>query len=168
MIDYKLAKEIGATHIHVNGDFYKLLSGKWMNYPTSEGESDWEESSIKDGRVGVLLSEIKRTRTEYEKVTESIFDLKDEFERGELYCKHEFAREYSQVINTQTLAQSLHCGYCFRKVEKEIDWRDESHGYLAAKTGFHWLTPIAEVINDESDCFLELCRVALRANGEIE
>lgn len=66
-----------------------------------------------------------RTRTEYEKVTESIFDLRDEFERGELYCKHEHARECTQITNTQTLAQALHGGYCYRLVEKEIDERQE-------------------------------------------
>lgn len=124
---------------------------------------------LDEGSKRLTLSDIKpRTRTEFVKVTESIFDLRDEFERGELYCKFEHAREYTQITNAQTLSQALHRGYCYRLVEKEIDWRDESHGYLANKTGFHWSTPIAEVINDESDCFLELCRVTLRANGEIE
>ena len=111
------------------------------------------------------------TRTEYEKVTESIFDLRDEFERGELYCKHEIAREFTQVINTQTLAQALHGGYCYRLVEKEIDWRDDVYEWQhTAKVGIY--TPldftVAHLISAHPGKFLELCRVALRANGELE
>lgn len=66
-----------------------------------------------------------RTRTEYVKVTESIFDLREEFERGELYHKFEHAREYSKVKNTESLSQALNNGCCYRKVEKEIDERQE-------------------------------------------
>lgn len=39
-------------------------------------------------KITPIKNQPKRTRTEYEKVTESIFDLRDEFERGELYCKN--------------------------------------------------------------------------------
>lgn len=171
----KKAIEFGFSHQGYrdrNLDWYNLgfigICEGWGN--DRLGQSMVENEKINDYECKKLtLSDLKpRTRTEYEKVTESIFDLRDEFERGELYCKFEHAREYTQITNAQTLSQALHRGYCYRLVEKEIDWRDESHGYLANKTGFHWSTPIAEVINDESDCFLELCRVTLRANGEIE
>lgn len=114
----------------------------------------------------------KRTRTEYEKVTESIFDLRDEFERGELWCKHEFANDYSKVINTQTLAQSLHGGYCFRKVEKQLDWCDECMNYFKCCPHLCEDDKIINIISGNDSAFaegqfLELCRTALRARGEL-
>lgn len=169
-----LINKLGISGISLGGhnieDAIEVHRANWCRSGWDASFTKANENGLDVGSRRLTLSDLKpkRTRTEYEKVTESIFDLREEFERGELYCKHEFAREYTQIINTQTLAQALHGGFCFRKVEKEIDWRDESHRYLANKTGFHWSTPIAEVINDESDCFLELCRVALRANGEID
>ncbi|AVR75852.1 hypothetical protein ValSw33_28 [Vibrio phage ValSw3-3] len=113
------------------------------------------------------IATVKRTRTEYEKVTESIFDLRDEFECGELYrLRKDDIDGYVKVTDLKVLVEEIKgCGI-FRLVEKEIDWRCEVHAKL--QSYYHWSTPIAEVINDESDCFLELCRVALRVNGEIE
>ena len=121
----------------------------------------------------LTISDLKpRTRTKYERVTESIFDLRDEFERGELYCKHEHAREFTQVINTQTLAQALHGGYCFRKVEKEIDWREEVSNFVDDKYSYitiHENGAADALLAASSNInFLELCRVALRANGELD
>ena len=113
------------------------------------------------------LTPLLRTRTEYEKVTESIFDLRDEFERGGLYSYY-MNGKHTKVTNEDDLLENYKDKNLYRKVEKDIDWRDEVHECLSG-IGYHWATPIAEVINDdESDYFLELCRVALRANGEIE
>lgn len=71
----------------------------------------------------LTLSDLKpRTRTEYEKVTESIFDLRDEFERGELYG------DDNGVTKIETLAHLGACcqaGNAFKKVEKEIDERQD-------------------------------------------
>lgn len=124
----------------------------------------------------LTLSDLKpRTRTEYEKVTESIFGLRDEFERGELYCKFEHAREYTQITNAQTLSQDLHRGCCYRLVEKEIDWQDEVVRFMEGepKIGKQMKPELLRELNIEWDHmtdgdFLEMCRVALRANGEIE
>lgn len=123
----------------------------------------------------LTLSDLKpRTRTEYEKVSyDSAWKAaKDHEERKlELWRKSDLSEVIKgnnwKAIQSPSEAALYHFDL-YLKVEKEIDWRDESHGYLANKTGFHWSAPIAEVINDESDCFLELCRVALRANGEVE
>lgn len=63
-----------------------------------------------------------RTRIEYEKVTESIFDLRDEFERGELHG------DDAGVTKIETLAHlgaCCHTGNVFKRVEKEIDERQE-------------------------------------------
>lgn len=71
----------------------------------------------------------KRTRTEYEKVTESIFDLRDEFERGELYWWYESdCKDKSEFVGIRSeydLSTYFAKGNIYRKVEKEIDERQE-------------------------------------------
>lgn len=64
-----------------------------------------------------------RTRTEYEKVTESIFDLRDEFKRGELYSKHKNKEKYYQINTEVWVVNAINNNNVYRKVEKEIDWR---------------------------------------------
>lgn len=81
------------------------------------GQGSRKQLTIKD------LKKEKPTPTKFVKVEESIFDLKGEFEHGELYQKPEFARDYSLVSNVQALASALDGGFCYRQVE--IDWRDE-------------------------------------------
>lgn len=128
----------------------------------------------------LTLSDLKsRTRTEYEKVTESIFDLRDEFERGELYFTANGDIDNMRVIETELhLVQLLKShmeftnrGYVYRSTEKQVDWREEVHAWQhTKKVGIY--TPLDFVVSDliesHPDKFLELCRVALRANGEIE
>lgn len=128
----KKAIELGFAH-----QGYRDRDFSWYNLEFIGICEGWDndrlgQTMIKNEKINdyeckklTLLDLKPRTRTEYEKVTESIFDLRDEFERGELYCKHEDAREYTQITNTQTLAQALHSGICYRKVEKEIDERRE-------------------------------------------
>lgn len=113
------------------------------------------------------LEKPKRTRTEYEKVTESIFDLRDEFERGELYADD---KGIVRIQGFAHLGGSCQVGTIYRKVEKEIDWRDEVCDHFGDCQWFDGGTSIGNAIMSEhaSGEFLELCRVALRANGEIE
>ena len=82
-----------------------------------------------ESRKQLTIKDLKKEKpTKFVKVEESIFDLKGEFERGDLYQKPEFARDYSLVSNVQALASALDGGFCYRKVE--IDWRDELDSYL--------------------------------------
>lgn len=120
----------------------------------------------------LTLPDLKpRTRTEYEKVTESIFDLRDEFERGELYeslCG-------SKLENEHDFIYAYTNDHIVRKVEKEIDWQDEIVRFMAGepKIGKQMKPELLRELNIEWDHmtdgdFLEMCRVALRANGEVE
>lgn len=142
----------------VDGDFFNV--GCWFAYA----------DRIKEECRELTLSDLKpRTSTEYEKVTESIFDLRDEFERGELYMK--LSGELLPVPNETQLSILLDHKQCYRKIEKEIDWRDGIYEWQhTKKIGIY--TPldftVAHLISAHPDKFLELCRVALRANGEIE
>lgn len=64
----------------------------------------------------------KPKQTKFVKVEESIFDLKEEFEKGELYAVN--GREKHFVINNEGwLTNAKSNGNVYRKVE--IDWRDE-------------------------------------------
>lgn len=178
MIDYELAEKIGATHIHRNGDFYKVSYFKWMSYNTDLRY--WEESMLIAAKVFDMLKPIppKRTRTEYEKVTESIFDLRDEFERGELYFSEWSKGEVFVQIKTEALLLgNIQADNLYRRVEKEIDWHSELDSYLnkPSDDGFEKELPtrVCITLNDiefhlTGSEYLESCRVALRANGELD
>lgn len=136
-------------------------------YLLSNDEGDF----IFDGIDSNITTVKPHTRTEYEKVTESIFDLRDEFERGELYFKCSEG-DWVQAVHESEVVHFLNNCALYRKIEKEIDWRDEVMKYLF-ENDYHnsrietndWVEIKQSFKNDE---FLEMCRVALRANGEIE
>lgn len=194
------ADAVVAYWYNVNGDSFSV--GCWYHYAgqikeecreltLSDLKPNKEESAVKTldmlGYVyhGAELWEppVKKpkTRTEYVKVTESIFDLRDEFERGELYHKFEHAREYSKVNNTEALSQALNCGCCYRKVKKEIDWRESVREFLESCKQISNSSQLesftykggcsdrnVQIENELHDNeFLELCRVTLRALGEL-
>lgn len=140
----------------VNGRFDYLLEGerKYIACMTEfcrNGQSEWS-SNYCDVRAlkKLTISDLKpRTRTEYEKVTESIFDLRDEFERGELYFKYSQGIE---VIKTeQMLLAQIERDGVHRKVEKEIDERQEfidNAYYLAQSCGAYDVEEVAGIMYD--------------------
>lgn len=168
-IDYELVEKIGATHynsgredcfepVRLNRgviEFYAQESDRWL--PTS-----WNDiTHIKP------IPPKPQVRVEYEKVTGSIFDLKDEFENGELYEPDN--GEYEKITLESDLVELYGFGLIYRLVERSSDWRDdvsdfidkcknESGSFGASRHG-------SKSISD--DDFLEMCRVALRANGEL-
>lgn len=116
-----------ATHIHDNGDFYKRCDahefGSWLNFNPTNGF--WTKSMMQKGREIELLTEIKPTPTKFVKVEESIFDLKEEFERGELYrvyAHHGDDPMYGAIDSEFSLIQAADRSNIYRKVE--IDWRE--------------------------------------------
>jgi hypothetical protein len=65
---------------------------------------------------------------------------------------------------------------CYRRIEKPVDWRDEVKNYLDSvcdenDDDFSGMTVSSTdwefLFNPDDDEFLEMCRVALRANGEL-
>lgn len=140
------------------------------------GQADYVDEMIKRLKCRkLILSDLKpRTRTECEKATESIFDLRDEFERGELYwwyesdCKDK--SEFVEIRSEYDLSTYFAKGNIFKRVEKEIDWRVDADNYFLKTKYLGIDCTIEEAItrSDYCDEFLELCRVALRANGEVE
>lgn len=114
-----------------------------------------------------------QVRVEYEKVTESIFDLKDEFERGELVFHDR--DEYIGIVGADNLCKFYADGNVYRLVEKPVDWQKSLLDFL-------YTQPVGEEALEEqlaselsnmpwkhtsTEDFLEMCRVALRATGEL-
>ncbi|AUR89733.1 hypothetical protein NVP1131O_64 [Vibrio phage 1.131.O._10N.222.49.A8] len=65
-----------------------------------------------------LLSKEPQKQYKYEKVTESIFDLKDEFERGELYSTNSIGDGFYLIADSVYLAKEYGGGSpIYRKVE---------------------------------------------------
>lgn len=96
-----------------NGDLYvNSISGVWLK-----------------GKEQIFTSDFKpqkptRTKVEYVKVTESIFDLKDEFERGELH--YTFGDEEWFVFNDEpSLLDGFKEKNIYRRIETPITERDE-------------------------------------------
>ena len=70
----------------------------------------------------VDIKELSKPKpTKFVKVEESIFDLKEEFEGGELYFLHAFG--YDQIDDINMLLVRWEEKRVYRQVE--IDWRDE-------------------------------------------
>ena len=180
-IDYELVNKIGATHYcDKTYRLYKVSAMTLLVYI----DDDWKLCL-----AGVAaLNHIKpippkpRTRTEYEKVTESIFDLRDEFERGELFMKGRGAGgDFFNKITTEYELVTFASRGLYRKVEKEIDWTADVMDFLGneLQRGERVKHADVELFCDGSkfinldvslpkDRFLELCRVTLRANGELD
>ncbi|CAL9956017.1 hypothetical protein VPHK165_0016 [Vibrio phage K165] len=114
-----------ATHKHSNGDLYVKSDephefGKWLNFDHSNGF--WTKSLLETGNESVLTTIKKPAPTKFVKVEESIFDLKEEFERGELFTK--LGDTYIPLSDCEkAFASSLLASSIYRQVE--IDWRDE-------------------------------------------
>lgn len=116
-----------------------------------------------------------RTKEVYEKVTESIFNLKEDFKNGKLFTK-KFNQEWHQIKSEVQLGGLLSMNDdptkngIYRKVEKEIDWRDEvsdfviNNNIIYSCNGNKHIIALAEYTDEQ---FLEMCRVALRATGEL-
>lgn len=62
-------------------------------------------------------------KTSYEKVEQEIFDLKDEFEKGELYFQNNLSGNiFEQIKNEEDIASGLLYTGVYRKVEKPVEW----------------------------------------------
>ncbi len=78
----------------------------------------------------VDIKDLKPTPTKFVKVEEPIFDLKAEFENGELYSSN-CEGHYTQLKCEKKLYLAAHQDSVYRKVE--INWTDELDEFLTAK-----------------------------------
>ena len=103
----------------------------------------------------VTLSDLKPKPTKFVKVEEAIFDLKGEFERGELYCKNLCASDdYTRLSTEVALFGCASADNIYRKVE--IDWRDEVKK-LDSHAIFYDDGDLYSVIDSNSNDFISMC-----------
>lgn len=115
-----------------------------------------------------------KTRTEYVKVEFERASKAVEYFEGyaldksgdEALC-HFTNYEYIELNHVKQVALFWSQGNLYRKMETEIDWREEVSQFITEKMTSHWSTPFTAVIDEEPEFILEMCRVALRANGEL-
>ncbi|AUR90522.1 hypothetical protein NVP1144O_74 [Vibrio phage 1.144.O._10N.286.45.B3] len=86
------------------------------------GQSEWNNTPFKKAKELTMKDLVKPKTTKFVKVEESIFDLKEEFERGELYSSN-CEGHYTQLKYKKSLYLAAHQDSIYRQVE--IDWRDE-------------------------------------------
>ncbi|CAM0051559.1 hypothetical protein VPHF89G1_0002 [Vibrio phage F89 g1] len=108
---------------------------------------------IKEECRELTLSDLKPTPTKFVKVEESIFDLKGEFERGELYSSN-CEGHYTQLKYKKSLYLAAHQDLVYRKVE--IDWRDEVKK-LDSHAIFHDDGDLYFIIDSNSNDFISMC-----------
>lgn len=198
MINYELAKEIGATHYADNGDLYKVRGVTLLCYSSNE---EWKESisapwfivehikpiptiDTKHTKESTAVDTLERmgyewtggewkkqkpVEYEYIKVTDSIFDLRPDFEAGELYVQLlGNSGEYAVIEEESTLIDEMNDDNVYRRTEKQADWLSEVMDKFSIQRNDRGL--ISMTYNDvgfAEPVFLEMCRVALRARGEL-
>ncbi|AUR87856.1 hypothetical protein NVP1105O_13 [Vibrio phage 1.105.O._10N.286.49.B4] len=101
----------------------------------------------------LTLSDLKPTPTKFVKVEESIFDLKGEFERSELYSS-DCEGHYTQLKCEKKLYLAAHQDSVYRQVE--IDWRDEVRK-LDESAIFHDGGNLFLIIDSNSNDFVSMC-----------
>lgn len=131
-IDYELVEKIGANCYMICDDGsigYFIIDGNNVYVHSNEtGDTNLIPLSIHEiVKFGVKPIPPKLpVRVEYEKVTESIFDLRDEFERGELYCKNLAGNDDFQLLRTVTaLSGCYSASNIYRRIEKPFDEKEE-------------------------------------------
>lgn len=125
--DYCMTVEkfLADGHNFVEGDVYLNIQG---DVRVVSSNKEWIDvlngKSAMDNKRYILRAEAleeKPTPTKFVKVEESIFDLKGEFELGELYCKNLCASDDYTKLNTEVaLFGCAAAGNVYRKVE--VDW----------------------------------------------
>lgn len=101
------------------------------------GQSEWSSNYQDVMELKKLtLSDLKpRNKVEYEKVTESIFDLKDEFCAGLLFTK-KFNQEWHQIKTEEQLGNLLSMNDdptkngIYRKVERPVEWWEDAAEFV--------------------------------------
>lgn len=119
------------------------------------------------------------TKVDYLLVEDSIFDLQDDFEKGVLYYRsNKQTKPPYQYEKIKTLHVLCNCASfsnpnIYRRIEKEVDWREELKDFLMSPSKD--TSPKREdagmnfnIGNMREQDYLEMCRVTLRAIGDIE
>lgn len=174
----KIANQLGITFYNKEpADLavkkgYRFISS---DIPVQKGNLFWcDEIGMKErhGKVKAKLSDLKpRTKVEYEKVTDPFFDLKDDFENGNLFFKADTDGEYHRVSAIKVLGLNFDKSNLYRKVERPVEWWEDAASHMAN------IHNTASVYNEEKDTlavhasmtrdqWCDFARILLEQEGE--
>ena len=137
--------------------------------------SDFEEEKEKSNEPSSLIfaPENKQPVPKYKYTpfeVESVFDLKEHLENGKLFygeAYNEISHEW-KLINL--LVEDKHKIYLREEVkwqDKLKDWANKTENHVSQEYNVLTDYKVAALMNHHPENFLEMCRVALRATGEI-
>ena len=108
---------LGSGHKFIEGDIYLNLNGKSISEVTNPSVDNKPDAGI-DHKLFILKAKaLEETKTyRYEKVTDSIFELKEEFERGCLYAESDKGN-YLKVETDALLASAYLHDKLYRRIE---------------------------------------------------
>ncbi|CAL9954690.1 hypothetical protein VPHK24_0002 [Vibrio phage K24] len=148
-------------HKLIKGDVYLDYDGEVVEFicvcDNSQSNTNRKENDVRYILRAAAL-EKKPTPTKFVKVEESIFDLKGEFERGELFTK--LGDTYIPLSDCEkAFASSLLASSIYRQVE--IDWRNEVNNYFLKTKVLGIDCTIEESIETDfyNDEFISLCHL---------
>jgi hypothetical protein len=123
-----LADFLDSGHLLVDGDVVLSNNDAFKNIGKEGSAISFNKRDGNDNiryvlRAAALEQKPKRTKVEFVQVTESIFNLKDKFERGELYEAE--TNDYAVVVSESQLANAFCSENLYRRIETEITERDE-------------------------------------------
>lgn len=179
-IDYELVEKIGATHYNTsNGSLYKVDKAHLLVYRTG----DWERSGLTKADIVTLLKPITpkpQVRIAYERVKYSkVSDAISAHESGVKFKRELPDGDFTDYLSWFELCECYANNYkIVVEIEKPVDWQSDVVDYIYGNynpTNHDTLseslvTAISSGIDFKyltQDEFLEMCRVALRANGEL-
>lgn len=120
----------GIHWLHFDDQKVRIPSGECRYICFNGDVVSWNPKAytIEHYNTQLTLSDLKpRTKVEYEKVTESIFDLKDEFESLNLYDS-----DRSVISDVDYLAELFAEGEIYRKVERPVEWWEDALEYVVS------------------------------------
>lgn len=119
----------------------------------SGSQFEWNNGDFENAKL-ITLPDLKPTPTKFVKVEESIFDLKGEFERGELYSSN-CEGHYTQLKCEKKFYLAAHQDSVYRQVD--VDWRDEVAEFTGLGKDFYtWVDCIDDMYNFD---FVEMCHL---------
>lgn len=121
------------------------------------------------------VTPVPKMKVEYVLADDSLWNLQPDFEVGQLYMPAE-ANGFKQITRDTELAEYFLAENVYRRIEKPVDWREEVVKYLEEEMPCHDLDRPYVKFDDvgvtidggmKNEFYLEMCRVALRATGEL-
>ena len=170
----ELAEQFGITFYNGNtakssaDSGYSYISSHISNQPHNLFWCDKARLEGIYGKVKLTMTDLKpRTKVVYEQVEFNYaWELVKQFElHNDIFYKSSSTPTYERmsIENIQNMLRNEYPVSLYRKVEKEIDWREEVSDYFVE----YEIADGSGEYRIDGDEFLDVYRVVLRATGEL-